>query len=389
VSLFFAPRAEQRGMDWWGQGFDSPPGSRVVTPETATYLAPVFAAIRHIVDYASTLPADYYRDNGDGTTTEVAAPPLFRAQDAPGKPGLGQWIGQAMYGVVTDGNAVGWIVDVDSYGNPTDVLWLNHARWNYDLTHKVWLVDGEPVPPSRIVHVPWIVPPGRVLGLSPIEHFKSVVSAGLSAQEYADLKRGGGIPPLVLKNSGTTLTAEQAETMKRRATASFAKGDPFVTGSDWDLNPVAIPPNMTEFITTLKMSANAIASVYGLEAREVGGESTGSDTLKYVNDESLELNRQANLLPYMVRLEQAFTRLMPLKQYFRFNLDARIRTDTKTRFEIYALELTMGTRSVNEIRDLEDRPRVAGGDYFNVPKPAPAGAPAQGPDAVPIPTLPK
>lgn len=386
MSMFFGRGgAETRGMDWWGQGFDSPPGSRVVTPETATYLAPVFAAIRHIVDYATTLPADYYRDNGDGTTTEIAAPALFRAQDAPGKPGLGQWIGQAMYAVVTDGNAVGWIVDVDTYGNPTDVLWLHHARWNYDLTNKLWLVDGEPVPPSRIVHIPWIVPPGRVLGLSPIEHYKSVVSAGLSAQEYADLKRGGGIPPAVLKNSQLTLTPEEADTMKRRAVASFAKGDPFVTGADWEFAAVTVPPNIAEFVTTLKMSANAIASVYGLEPREVGGESTGSDTLKYVNDESLELNRQANLLPYMVRLEQAFTRLMPLKQYFKFNFDSRIRTDTKTRFEIYDLELQMGTRSVNEIRNLEDRDPVPGGDFFNVPKAAAPEAPA----AVPIPSLPK
>lgn len=389
MSVFFRGRsdgAESRGMDWWGQGFDAPPGNRVVTPDSAVYLAPVFAAIRHIVDFASTLPLDCARDDANGTTSDVPLPPLFRIQDGPGKAGLGQWIGQAMYGLVAYGNAVGWIPDVDSYGNPTDVLWMQHAEWDYDTVNKQWLVHGVPVSSTNIVHIPWLVPPGRVLGMSPIEHFKSIVSAGLSAQEYADVRRGGGLPPAILTNTQKVLTADQAETMKRRAAASFAKGDPFVTGSDWQFQAVTIPPNQAQFIETMKMSANMIAAIYGIEPREVGGTSQGTDTLKYVNDESLALNRATNLRPYLVRLEQAFTRMTPARQFVRFNMDATIRVDTKTRFEVYALELEMGTRSVNEIRELEDRTPVPDGDYFNVPKP---GAPEPSAPSVPVPRLPK
>lgn len=385
MSVFFGNRgAEQRGMEWWGQGFDAPPGNRVVTPDTALYLTPVFAAVRHIVDYASTTPVGAYNDQANGAKKEITLPPLFRLQNGPGRAGLGQWIGQAMYGIVTSGNAVGIAAGVDTYGNPTDVKWLHHSRWSYARDQGMWFVDGKPFPEELIVHIPWIVPTGQVLGLSPIEHYKGWVAAGLSAQEYADVKRGGGIPPAILKNTARTLTPEQADVMKRRAVASFAKGDPFVSGNDWDFQAVTIPPNQALFVETLKMSANQVAAVYGLEPREVGGEAGGSsDTLKYVNDESLELNRAANVRPYLKRLEDAFSRLMPANQCFNFRTDARIRTDTKTQFDIWNLELQMGLRSVNEIRALRNLPPIPGGDTYNVGGTQPPAAltprPTQGP----------
>jgi len=373
VSLF--RRSESRNLDWWGAGFDGPPAAgRIVTPESAVYLAPVFAAIRHLVDYAATSDLDAYRDNGDGTRAEVSLPQFLRQQDAPGKAGLGQFIGQAMYGIVAHGNAVGWKVDVDAYGNPTDVVWFKHTQYAYDMAAKLWRINGEPVDASRIVHIPWIVPPGWVMGLSPIQHYRSIVSAGLSAQEYSDLRRGGGIPPSILKNTAKILQFEEADTMKQRAVASFTDGKPFVTGSDWDFSMVSIPPNQALFIETMKMSANQIAAVYGLEPREVGGNPpAGSDTLKYVNDESLALNRAQNARPYLVRLSDGLSRLMPLKQYVGFDLNTATAVDMKTRFEIYQIERQLGTMSRNEIRAAEDRPPIPGGDDYT-PQTAPAGS---------------
>lgn len=364
MSLFFGRRSETRSMDWWGAGFDSPPSSRVVTPESATYLVPVFAAIRHIVDYGSTSDLDAYRDNGDGTRAEIAMPQFLRAQDGPGRAGCGQFIGQALYGLVADGNAVGMKVDVDSYGNPTDIVWLSRRQWSWDSMTNRWLVGGEPIASSRIVHIPWIVPPGSKLGLSPLEHCRAVISAGLSAQEYADVKRGGGIPPVHAKNEGLTLTADEADVHKQRIVAAWADGKPWVTGKDWSMDVTTIPPNQAQFVETMKLSANMIAAIYGIESREVGGESQGSDTLKYVNDESLALNRASNVRPYLQRVADAFTALMPLKQYVSFDLNAAIRTDMKTRFEIYQIERQLGTISRNEIRAAEDRPPVPGGDDY-------------------------
>lgn len=362
MSLFFKGRAEERSH-WFGTD-SHPSGRHHVTDQTAPRLAPVFAAYRHIVDYTSTLPIDAYMADGSARK-EKALPSLFARQDEEGGPGLVTWIGQAVYGLAT-GNAVGWITKTDPFGYPADVSWLHWTQWSYDEFSRQWYVFGEPVPSSQLVHIPWIVPPGRRLALSPIEHMAAIICAGMSAQEYADVKRGGGLPPAVLKNTEKVLQPEAADVIRQRAVASFSKGDPFVTGSDWDLSVVSIPPNQAQFVETLKMTANQIAAAYGIDPTEVGGQAANS--LTYSTEELRQINRAANMRPYLTRLERGLSRLMPLKQYIRFNIDATMRVDLKTRTDVIGAQILDGRLSVNEGRSLEDREPVAGGDYHNIPR---------------------
>ena len=362
MSLFFR-KTEQRSGDQW---FNTFPDNdyRTLSTEKATHLAPVFAAIRYIVDFLSTLPLDAYRMDGD-TRTEISLPLLFRSQNDLGRAGVGQWLGQAAYGLATAGNAVGWIAETDGFGFPSVVNWLRREWWTFDEINKQWYVGGQPVGSSQIVHIPWIVPAGHTIGLSPIEHYAALVGAGLSAQDYADVRRGGGLPPAVLKNSQQTIGSDAASAIRDRAVAAFMSGKPFVTGNDWDLNISVIPPSHTQFIETLKLTASQIAAIYGIDPREIGGEAAGS--LTYSTDESRSLNRANDMRPYMVRLESAFNRILPERQVVKLNADATFRTDAKTRTDIIGAQILDGRLSVNEARALEDRPPVPGGDFHNIP----------------------
>jgi HK97 family phage portal protein len=365
MSLFFR-KTEQRSSDhWFGTGADY--DSRTVSAERAAHLAPVYSAIRCIVDFLSTLPVDSYRLNGE-TRTSTALPLLLRSQNDIGRPGLGNWIGQAGYGLATAGNAVGWISETDGFGFPSVVNWLRREWWSFDETNKQWYVGGQPVGSSQIVHIPWIVPTGHTLGLSPIEHYAAIVRAGLSAQDYADVRRGGGLPPAVLKNTQQIIAPDAASVIRDRAVSAFSSGKPFVTGNDWDLSISVIPPSHTQFIETLKLTATEIAAIYGIDPREIGGEAAGS--LTYTTDESRPLNRANDMRPYMVRLENAFNRLLPERQFVKLNVDATFRTDTKTRTDVIGAQLADGRLSLNEARALEDRPPVPGGDFHNAPAPS-------------------
>lgn len=356
-------------MDWWGSGEPRPNGP--VTESNATHLGPVFAALRHIVDFTSTLPVNTYRAGVDSRIPMSTLPQLLRSQNEPGRPGLAQWLGQAVYGLAAHGNAVGWIVETDGFGFPTVVRWLKRTDWSFDETAGRFIVGGTPVSSTNLVHIPWIVPTGHTLGLSPIEHYAAIVRAGLSAQEYADVKRGGGLPPAVLKNNRLQLDHDQSNRVRDRAVSAFATGKPFVTGADWDLTLMTIPPNHAQFIETLKLSANQIAAIYGIDPREIGG--SASESLTYSTDESRSLNRANNMRPYIVRLEDAFNRILPERQFVKLNVDATIRTDIKTRVEVIGAQLADGRMNVNEARALEDRaPIGSAGDRYNVP--APVGA---------------
>lgn len=373
MSLFFGRRGEQRStwVDFGGTSWEVG-GRAPVDEDNAPKLAPVFAAQRHIVDFISTLPLDAYRKEDTGARTPIALPGLFTAADAEGGPGLVTWLGQAALGLA-NGNAVGWITQVDGYGFPASVRWLHWSHWSFNEDTKQWWVLGEQVPASRIVHIPWMVPPGKTLGLSPIEYFAATVRAGLSAQEYSDIKRGGGVPPTVLKNVAKTIDSDQARTVKKRAAESFAKGEPFVTGNDWDLTPVAIPPNQAQFAETLKLTANLVAAIYGLDPVEVAGTPGGS--LTYNTEELRQIKRAADMRPYIVRLERAFFRHLPNRQYVQFNIDATMRVDLTTRVTAVGAQIQDGRMSVNEARALEDRPPVPGGDYHNVPAPTKPAVP--------------
>jgi HK97 family phage portal protein len=244
---------------------------------------------------------------------------------------------------------------------------LHWCDWNYDELRKQWSVFGHPVPSSQIVHIPWMVPPGRRLALSPIEHQAAIICAGMSAQDYADLKRGGGIPPAVLKNSQKTVDRDVGSAISKSAAKAFASGLPFAVGNDWDLSLMTIPPNQAQFVETLKMSANQIAAAFGIDPTEVGGQAANS--LTYSTEELRQINRAANMRPYLTRLERGLSRLMPSKQFIRFNVDAIARVDLKTRTEVVGAQIADGRLSVNEGRELEDRVPVPGGDFHNVPAP--------------------
>jgi HK97 family phage portal protein len=175
------------------------------------------------------------------------------------------------------------------------------------------------------------------------------------------------LPPATLKNTQQTIDADAAAVIRDRAVAAFMAGKPFVTGNDWDLNISVIPPSHMQFIETLKLTASQIAAIYGIDPREVGGEAVGS--LTYSTDESRSLNRANDMRPYMVRLENAFNRLLPERQYVKLNVDATFRTDLKTRTDVIGAKLKDGRYSLNEARALDDEPPVPGGDFHNLPAP--------------------
>ncbi|HWK19814.1 MAG TPA: phage portal protein [Microbacteriaceae bacterium] len=335
-----------------------------MSEERATHLVPVLASIRHIVDFVSTLPVDFYRKS-DNARVPASVPALIR--NVEDTVGLDTWFGQIAYGLVTRGNAVGHVSAMGQSG-PLMIEWADQWSSFGNGDDDPWFIKGRQFGPRSVQQVRWIVPPGKRLGLSPIEHYASMVRAGLAAQEYANIGRGGGLPLAEITNTALSeMPAELITAVQTKAAASFASGQPFVHGKDWKLSAVDIPPNQLQFLETLKLSANAIASIYGIDPREIGG--SASESLTYTNDESRPLTRAHNLRPYLVRIENAVNRWISGPVYMKFNIDATIRADTKTRTEVVGAKIADGRMSVNEARALEDLEPVAGGDFHNVPSP--------------------
>jgi HK97 family phage portal protein len=124
-------------------------------------------------------------------------------------------------------------------------------------------------------------------------------------------------------------------------------------GAKWQ--PISISPQDSQLLDSRKFSVLEICRAYGVPAELVNADSGNSMT--YANIEGRDLSfLKYSVAPWLTRLETALTALLPRNTYVKFNTGALLRTDLKTRYESYKLALEGGWLTLDEIRELEDRP---------------------------------
>lgn len=342
----------------WSTG--GPGASPSVTVARAMRLGPVVAAGRVLASTISSLPIDQYRGVGSNKTS-MPLGSLFRSPSVIGT--THDWVFRLVTSMVYRGNGVGYITSRDYYEFPTSIEWLNpddvqvvdnniSGRGSY--TQPIWYVHGVEVDPEDIVHIPWFPMANRNWGLDPLGAFAASVKSGLGAQDYAsDWFDKGGVPTGTFQNEAQTIAPGEADALRRRFVDTIRKHEPLVYGKDWTYTPIEITPHQAQFIETMKLSANQIAAIYGLPPDMIGGEQGHS--MRYTNVEMDSINFVTfTLLPWLTKIEAAFSKLLPQPQYVKFNVDALIRTDIATRFATYKIGREIGVMSANQIRSLED-----------------------------------
>jgi len=323
-------------------------------------LVPVFAATRLISDSVAALPLQAFRKTGE-SRQPVTMPTVLDNPDPSGN--RMQWVQRCMMSLLLRGNAYGLKAGFDS-GLPKTITWLHPDKVTLDGSQ--WLYMGREVPSEQMFHIPALVLPGATLGVSPLAACRATLTAGLETQRFtAEWFKNRAIPGMTFQNTAATIDADDAAVVKDRLRATLRAGDPFVTGKDWKLDVVTLPADDAGFVASAKLNATQVASIYGVPAEMIGGEAAGS--LTYSTVELNQIQFLTNTLrPWLVRLEAAFSSLLPRPQYVRFNADAMIRSDTKTRWEVHQIARNIGAENIDEIRALEDMeplPDGQGEDY--------------------------
>jgi phage portal protein BeeE len=59
-------------------------------------------------------------------------------------------------------------------------------------------------------------------------------------------------------------------------------------------------------------------------------------------------------MSYLVEIEDAFTSLLPGRQYVKFNIDALLRADTLTRYTAHKIAIDAGFMTQQEVRIVEN-----------------------------------
>lgn len=360
MSIFFRGRpAEERaitGLPWVAGG---PRPSVAAGVEGSLALVPVFACTRLIAEAIASLPLQSFRKTVDGREP-IPLPKVLATPSAYGT--RMEWVQRALMSLLLRGNAYGLKTGYDpattGYGA---IEWLNPDKVKLLADQRTWTYDGREVPNDQLLHIPGLVLPGHRLGISPLKSCRLAVEAGLSAQQFTrDWYENRAVPGVTFKNTEKVLKPEEATTVKERMIDTIRSGEPFVTGSDWELDVLKLSADDAGFVQAAKLTATQVATIYGVPPEMVGGETGASLTYSTTEQQQIQFLTHT-LRPWVTRLEAAFSDLLPSPRYVRFNVDALIRVDTKTRWEIHEIGRDIGATNIDEIRALEEMPPLPDG----------------------------
>jgi HK97 family phage portal protein len=326
--------------------------------DSALRLSAVYACVRFLAEGVAKLPLHQFFSIDDATPKKMALGQLLS------KPAVFLntliWLYQYVTSGALQGNAYGLITARDGYGNPTGIEWLppedvfveDSKPWNPAAAK--FFFAGKFVPRAQLLHVPAFTVPGRTAGISPLRAFQMLIESGLDALAYgADWYKSGGFPPGVFRNTQYEVDEDQSDKIRAKLVRAQRRREPLVTGVDWEYKPVTVPPNEAQFVEAMKLNANQVAVIYGVQPRRAGG--IHGDSQTYSNTEMDALSEVTDSLdPWLVRLETALADCLPANQYAQFNRNARLRMTTETRYGVYRIARDIGLMNVDEVRALEE-----------------------------------
>lgn len=232
----------------------------------------------------------------------------------------------------------------------------------------VVMYDAEPLS-GDMLHIPAFGYDG-ICGVSPIRMAREGVGLALAAEEYGARLFGSGSLATGVLQTEQRLTQNQADALHRRwqekrAGLQGAHGT-IVLDKGATFQQLSIPPGDAQFIESRRFQISEIARMFGVpphmlmdtEKSTSWGTGIEQQTIGFV---------VWTLRPWLTRIEQRLTRLIRQPEtggpaYAHYNVEGLLRGDTAARSKFYRALWEMGALSTNEIRALEERGPVEGGD---------------------------
>lgn len=380
------------GMRWDNSG--APNYS--AAPESAMRLSAVFGCLRLLSEPIAMSPIDHVELTG--SERRPTAAPAYLTFNPPGMSRT-EYLSQLMLSMLTDGNAfVGTPRDVT--GQVTQLIPLDPRRVSverYARGHPragmiFYRVDGNQLElgPLDIMHIKGMCMPGALRGISPIAMAREVIGSAGDAQTYgANMFRNGAVPPAVLEVPGAGGTpAEENERARsigqtwnetNGGTARAGKVGVLLGGAK--LTTVAISPEDMQWLDSRRFGIQEVARFYGAPPHLLADASNSTSWGSGLAEQNTMFGQLA-LGPWVTRIEEGHDRLAYTvgrgNTRTVLNLDAKLKATPEDRWQVHAISLSTGARTINEVRAEEGYAAVPWGNEprENTPMPVPRPKPA-------------
>lgn len=352
------------GFSWGGS-----PGFSLATPishETALTFSAVYAAVSLISETVMTLPIGVYKDYPPNLRFSGKSPDWMERPNPEST--WPQFVQQTVTSLLLDGNAFWGLVRSGEYLElwPLDprVVSVQRDPTTNALTYR-W--GGETLSQQQCVHIPGLMLPGSIRGLSPVECARQTIDLGLGAETFGNAFYHNGATVSAVLEAQPGMTQPEAKEMweiftAKHGGAANAQGVAILSGATY--KSMSMTQEQAQFLQTRSFQVSEVARWFRVPPHMIADVEKDSSWGTGIEQQQTMFVTHT-LLPWLVRIEAALTRLVqygdPLN-LARFTVNGLMRGDSAARASFYDSMVRNGAFSPNDIRRLENQNPYKGGD---------------------------
>lgn len=334
----------------------------------------VFACVRLLADTIAALPWKAYKRGPKGIPVEVSPQPTILRAPFPGFD-LFQYKWMMVASMATRGNFYGLTTSYDNQMRATsvlplhpDVVFLERRPDILMWFDPIYRIMGQQIPDDEMIHIRRFTMPGEPWGLSPVRQAAVAIGMGLAAEQYGYRYFLESANPSGFLSTDQELD-EKAVTRQQQNWIATHGGRrlPAVLTGGFKWQNLSITPEESQFLATRKFQRSDIAMMYGVPPHMIGDVEKSTSWGTGIEQQNI------GMITYTFRawtapVESMFSRMLPGGQYARFDFNALLRGDIKTRYAAYDQAIHSGWLNVNEVRQQEERPPIGPeGDIYLQP----------------------
>ena len=366
------------------------PGEINVRGKNALKIDTVYACVRILSEAVAKLPLKVYQEDENGVQKQTRHPvyQLLRLRPNPYMSAYDFWkcieaqnamFGNAYASIEFDrrGRIVGlWPMDASRVkivvDNDTAASGIVTSR------SKIWYevnlgYEQRKLMPEEVLHFKGGVTLDGIVGLSPLDCLKATLENGASANKFVNnfYKQGLQVKGIV------QYVGDLDEKAKRNFREKFESMSSGLSNSHrialmpvgYQFQPISLSMHDAQFLENNQLTIRQIAAAFGIKMHQLND----LDRATHTNVAEQQREFYADTLqPKLTGYEQELSFKLLLDDeiesgiFFRFNVDAILRADLKTRYEAYRIGVQGGFLTPNEPRKLENLPPMPGGDQLLV-----------------------
>lgn len=351
--------------------------------------ATVYACFRILTDALSKLPLKVYQEAGTGIR-HASKHYLHRLLKLRPNPFMTMRTFLATVEAQRNlyGNAYVWMEVAESGRNAGKVVGLYPIDgskvevWVDDVgllgsKNKIWYIintgkERRRVEADELIHIKGLTTDGLV-GISPLDYLRFLVENGASGTKFINQFYRQG-----LQTKGIVqYVGELDEKAKQRFREKFEEMSAGLKNAHrislmpigYQFQPLSLTMADAQFIENAQLTIRQIANAFGIKMHQLNDLSRATHTNIeeqqrefYVDTLQAILTEYEQELTYKLLLDSE----LDAGYYLRFNVDAILRADIKTRYAAYKDAIQGSWMTPNQVRALEEMPPEPGGDTLLV-----------------------